>query len=573
MKNFYRALSVVIVLNASLFSIPTYAQDTWQQVYTLLNTNCAGSGCHSGSRADFDVTLPSADLYNALVGVLPANPAAAAKNDKYIDPGYPARSFLLRKVANCISSDLALDPAEGAAMPEGRTPLLDQEVEMIRQWILFGAPENGVAYNKALVDEFYTIGGMPKMQRPTPPKSCEGFQIHMGPIFFEPLEESEFFQRYDLKVPDTLEVTGLEVVFNDESHHFILRKFKNGTAQNWPQGLTPLNPLTAFDSDKDYVMAWQNSETYHLPNGTAYIWNPDESLDLNFHMFNYNNAILAGEVYINVFTQPKGNAEKEMKSALVTNLGLFIPNNNQPVTFTDKNNMANASIWTLTSHTHKYGKNYDIFLKNADGSKGRKVYDGTYSYIQGFDTGVYDWEHPPTSVYEPFLNLADTVNNGAVPTGLIHEATFQNNGSRAVTFGFTSEDEMMIYYVQYVEGTYNIPAAPVWVPNCNEQFVDKCATGIIDLDPSNQVGMAVYPNPTSGTLFVDYNIGKNSAQVSLEIVNLLGETISLLIPSENQVAGMYSHKFDMQPLGYGVYFVRLAIDGKTNVQKVVYTGQ
>jgi hypothetical protein len=579
-KNLYRMKKLygVVVLSLVL-NLHANAQDTWQQVYTLLNINCAGAGCHGGDLQDFNVTLPSTDLYNALVGVAPINATAAGKDDKYIDPGYPSRSYLLRKVANCLSNDLSLDENEGAPMLVGTEPMLDQEIELIRQWILFGAPETGSPVNKALVDEFYTIGGMPKLEQPTPPKSCEGFQVHMGPIFFAPNEESEFFQKYDLKVADTLEVTGLEIVFNDESHHFILRKFKNGTAQNWPQGLTPLNPLTAFDSDKEYVMAWQNNETYHLPNGTAYVWNPDESLDLNFHMFNYNNEILAGEVYINVYTQPKGKAEKEMKSSLITNLGIFIPNNNQPVTFSASNSLSNASIWTLTSHTHKYGKNYDIFLKNADGSKGRMVYDGTYNYLQGFDTGVYDWEHPPTALFEPFLNLADTVNNGQVPNGLIHEATFQNFGPRAVTFGFTSEDEMMIYCVQYVDGVYDIPANPSWTSTCtSETYVNPCmkdsiSNGIANTASNSVLGLNIYPNPSAGITNIDYNVSDNATVVTVEVVNLLGEKVMVLASNELQTVGQHQYQLDGSALGQGIYLVRLLLDGRVSTQKLIVTAK
>jgi hypothetical protein len=577
MKNLYRALFLSAVLSSTAFVNNANAQqDTWQEVYTILSTNCAGGGCHGGSRPDFNVTDSSTDLYAALIGGSPINPAALGKGDKYIDPGYPARSFLLRKVANCLSGDLALDQAEGGAMPEGRAPLLDQEIELIRQWIIFNAPETGVVVKKDVIDEYYTIGGVPKVERPTPPKSCEGFQLHMGPIFFEPGQEDEFFQKYDLNLPDTIEVVGLELFFNDESHHFILRKYKAGTSATVPTGATLLNPLTAFDGDKDYVMAWQDNQAFDLPNGTAYFWKPGEVLDLNLHVFNYYaDKILPGEVYLNIYTQPKGSAEKEMKSSLINNAALFIQNNNQPVTFTNNNGLSNVSLWTLTSHTHKYGTNYDIFFRNAGGGKGRKVFDGTYNYAQGFDTGVYDWEHPPTVVYEPFLDMADTINNGTVPTGLIDEATYKNYGSRPVTFGFTTEDEMMIYYLQYVDGKYDIPSAPTWVSTCSaEVFVDPCAdtTGIVEFVKNNGVGMSLYPNPASGIANISYELGSNATNVKLEVVNLLGEVVSVLVNGEGQPTGEYNYQYNSANQSQGIYIVRLSIDGKTSTQKLILTG-
>lgn len=575
MTKIYQVLSLA-ALSFFAFAKPAIAQSTWQDVYTILNTNCAGSGCHGGARPDFDVTASSAVLYDALVGVGVINPAAAAKDHKYIDPGYPARSFLLRKVANCLSGDLALDlPAEGNPMPDGRPELAEQDVELIRQWILFGAPETGNVVDKSVINEYYTIGGVPKIERPTPPKSCEGFQVHMGPLFFKAGEESEWFQRYDLNLPDTLEVTGLELFFNDESHHFILRKFKDGTAQSWPQGVTPLNPLTAFDADKDYVMAWQDNESFILPNGTAYIWKPTESLDLNLHMFNYHNQILPGEVYINVYTQPKGNALKEMKSALITNLAFFIPANNQPITFTDNNNYQNVSIWTLTSHTHKYGINYDIFFKNDNGTKGRQIFDGTYNYRQGFDTGVYDWEHPPTARYEPFLDMTDTINNGTRPKGIIHEATYKNYGSSGVGFGFTTNEEMMIYYMQYVDGHFDIPANPTWVAPCStEVFTDPCLkVGIMEYANYSGIGINMYPNPSTGIANIEYTLNKSAANVSLEVVNVLGEVVSVLVSNESQPTGDYNFQFNGAENSQGVYFVRLLVDGKLSTQKLILAGK
>ncbi len=575
MTNFYRALSLALVLSSFAIAKPVSAQDTWQEVYTILSTNCTGSGCHAGSRQDFDVSASSSDLYTALIGQDPLNPAALAKGDKYIDPGYPARSFLLRKVANCISGDLALEPAEGNNMPQGRPALAEQDIELIRQWILFGAPETGEVVRKAVIDEYYTVGGVDKIERPTPPKSCEGFQVHMGPIFFEPGEESEYFQKYDLDVADSLEVIGLEVFFNDESHHFILRKFRSGTAQNWPQGLTPLNPLTAFDSDKDYVMAWQDNEDFRLPNGTAYKWSPGESLDLNFHMFNYHNQILAGEVYLNVYTQPKGTAEKEMKSALITNLNIFLaPNSTQ--TLTERDNMVNKSIWTLTSHTHKFGTNFDIFFKNADNSKGRIVYDGSFNYLQGFDTGSYDWEHPPTVRYEPFLDMNDTVNNGTKPTGFVYEASYNNTSNNLITFGFTTEQEMMIYYAQFVDGQYDIPAAPLWTSPCSaERFIDPClndTTGIIEFASGNDVGMSIYPNPTTNLANINYTLDNNANAVKLEVVNMLGEVVSSLVTNEQQQIGSYSYHFNGAEHNQGVYIVRLSVDGKVSTHKLILSG-
>lgn len=572
MKNFYGLSRLSFAFILGIFFTNANAQSTYDDIVTILSTNCATTqSCHGGNpQYSFDVNAPASELYDSLINGSVKNPYAVSQDYKLIDPGYPARSFLLRKVANCISGELAMVPAEGSPMPDNGTTLADNEIELIRQWILNGAPETGVVVDKAVIDEYYLVGGKPKIPQPAPPAECEGFQVHMGPIFLEPGEEEEYFQRYDLNLPDSVEVIGLEMFMNDESHHFILRKFKDGTAQNWPQGLTPLDPLTAFDSDKDYVMAWQNDEAFYLPNGTAYKWTPDESLDLNFHLLNpYQDEVVAGEVYLNVYTQPKGTALREMKSELINNFAFYIPNNSQSMTFSEDVNMTNKSIWTVSSHTHKYGTDYNVFLKNQGGGKGRQIFDGTYDYQNGFDRGIYDWEHPPTVYYEPLLDLSDTVNNGTVPNGLIHEATYLNNGPRAVTFGFTTEDEMMIIYVQYVDGTFNIPQQPIYTPCTADPWTDPCQTvGINTTKGFEGLDVSVFPNPFNNEFTVGYTLESN-ANVSLEVINLLGQQVESVFNNTNQGVGQYNININSTKMTPGIYLVKLTVNGESMTTKVI----
>src|SRR5690606_40988106 len=57
------------------------------------------------------------------------------------------------------------------------------------------------------------------------------------------------------------------------------------------------------------------------------------------------------------------------------------------------------------SHTHKLARDYNIWLKKTDNSKGPKVFEGKAvdGTPGGLSFGIYDWAHPPTKYYEPFL--------------------------------------------------------------------------------------------------------------------------------------------------------------------------
>ncbi len=565
--------STFLLALLTLVSSHVFGQSTYEQVRDIVTTKCSAT-CHGDNAYSFNVTDPASVLYDSLLNASPKNTYALASNFKLISPGYPDRSYLLRKVGNCLSADLALHADEGSAMPKGETPLLYEDIELIRQWILFGAPDTGTVIDKALIDDYYQNSTLVKIERPTPPKSCEGFQIHMGPIFYAPGEEAEYYQRYDLNLSDTIEVIGTYSVFNTESHHFIVTKYINNTAQYWPQGLVKESDDAMFGGDKEFLMACLNGDTYQLPNGTAFYWDQNESLDLDYHLFNTNTEVLAAEVYLNVYTQPKGMASRELQSDLAHNYGIVIPNSAQPETTLYYLPTGSKSISNITSHTHKTGVNFDVYLRNTDGTKGLQVFDGSYNYLQGFDTGAYDWSHPPIAFFEPFLDMSQPINNGSVPAGLIMEATYLNTGNDTLAFGITTEDEMMAIFYQFVDSSYVIPANRPYVPTCIETYVDPCKDTMIGIQNviANEINSSVYPNPTTNTSTIEYALVGTSNFVQVDVVNLLGEVVNTVLPQTVQPAGDYQYSFNLDNHSEGIYLLRLSVNGENFLTRLILSG-
>lgn len=546
---------------------------TWDKVYTILNTKCAGSGCHSTLQG-FKVDSPKTVLYNALINKTPFNPYADSIGDKLVLPGYPHKSFLLKKIAHglpTVSTDIQMVSQMAGVMPIGRPALSAYEIETIRQWILAGASEteNYPTADSTMIATYYNDPNrLPFLQAPAAPAPGEGFQVHLGPIFFNPGEESEFFLKYDLFAKEHMNVSGLEVTMNDESHHYILRKFADGKKADWDEGLEPLNPVTAFDSDKDYVMAWQGDQNFYLPKTTAYFWDSTTALDLNFHMFNYNAKILPGEVYMNVYTEPDSSILKEMKSDLVNNLAFFIPAN-QTQTFSATSNLKDVSIWTLTSHTHSRGTDFNIFLRNTvGGGKGQALFEGKVDYSTGTNLGIYDWEHPPTRFWDDlntiFFDSLD-VNGDPMYNGFIYEAEYTNNDNKNYTFGFTTEDEMMIYYIQYVNGYYKAPVDTT-TPNDTDS-VTGLNNLLLEADK-----ISLYPNPTNDAAYLNYTLTK-PGNVQISVYDLVGKETQF-VSAEGQPAGEYTVRLDANDLGpNGVYFVKINIDGSEFTKKLVKTNR
>lgn len=151
---FYAALAIMTL------SLSASAQSTFSLIYQMMQTHCSDATCHGAYSQTFNVTVPEADLYNALVNKIPSNAAAAARGDKLVDPGYVDRSFLLRKLSHEMNHHLKLfSQDEGDYMPLDTTKLPDNEIELVRQWILFGAPLTGSVIDTAVINRYYREGG------------------------------------------------------------------------------------------------------------------------------------------------------------------------------------------------------------------------------------------------------------------------------------------------------------------------------------------------------------------------------------------------------------------------------
>jgi len=85
-------------------------------------------------------------------------------------------------------------------------------------------------------------------------------------------------------------------------------------------------------------------------------------------------------------------------------------------------------------------------------------------------------------------------------------------------------------------------------------------------NPVNESDFNVYPNPFAGRANFDYTL-QHASQVSIEIVNAVGERVSTLAESEKQHAGNYS--FQIGDLSPGIYFLRFTAGDRSVVRRVV----
>ena len=520
------------------------------KVYSIFQTKCAPT-CHSNATKSGGLDLEgngtdkSGVVFNALVNVTPINATASSKGHKRVYPGRVDKSFLFHKINGDFDTYYpALTATEGSSMPKEGTALTKVEKEIIRQWILYGANKTAVIPDDRIRAYYDTVGkalaafNVP----PAAPAATEGFQIKMGPFFLAPNgqvgKELEYYQKWELNMASDMEVNRIDHIISSSSHHFLIYNFNKPTdATNIPAGLR----LNANHSNINLVSAVQERLDLKLPPKTAFIWEKNRVLDLNSHYINYSSAhVYKAEAFLNIYTQPIGTARQEMKTILIPNTFIFIPNNNQTVSFRQpiaNSGMGKIFLWAVVGHTHKYGTGYKVFRRNTDGSDGELFYDASCpGGIPGCPAPNYDYQHIPMRYFLPLNPLSMT-------TGFTHEATWKNNGPAGVIFGPTSEDEMQVMIAMYTSDTTGLARS-------------KEITEIEDV--------SVFPNPATDKL--TFKMPPSVYRSNFTLFDVLGR----IVQQGNLIVGQM---FDIERHGLqsGVYLYRLEDqDGRVKMGKVFY---
>ena len=357
----------------------------------------------------------------------------------------------------------------------------------------------------------------------------------------------------------------MEVWINWESHHYLLYRFDSqSNADQAPDGLREVTLSNAsFEDGRTLIAAFQNSQDLELPPGTAYFWDDVINFEHNLHIPNVadQDSVLKADVYINLYKRPRHTLSTEMHASLYIyqNAGIWpfnsdfmIPADGQDHTFTESffdgsaANTDTAHLWLLSTHTHKWGTDYDIYARNSNDTKGEQLYEGFMDPEHTFNQGYYDWEHPPTR-YFPNEDLKKIAWND----GLIHEATYNNAGTSLVTFGLTTEDEMMLIFYQWTDQE-PIPF-----------------TSVEEADNLNNLHFGVMPNPVLTSAKVAYSIPRGGP-VTVEMYDLLGNRKAKLV-DEIKPSGRHLEELEIDAtnLTPGMYILKITANNQTESRKVI----
>lgn len=236
------------------------------------------------------------------------------------------------------------------------------------------------------------------------------------------------------------------------------------------------------------------------------------------------------------------------------------------------NSQAGILCLKLTASGLSFGSN-DEFVYDAGTGSPSVVNSMSFSDNAGADNGLHifgtDQGINPSSHYftEAYFNgymgcntpkTIYTTENGS--PGLISSGWYVGAGPTACNkFKLTSSQT----------GGFN-PLCGPFASVGSGSNAREATTGINENIPTKQ-DVNIYPNPTSGSALLKYNL-HDAATVTITLYNHLGQLVKTLYNTA-EVAGAHEWIIDFNELNVesGLYFVTSAINGQSSTQKVVYT--
>jgi len=541
-----RLLLAWLFVGSCLTAAHAQQTSTWQRIQQdILNRNCIS--CHSAGTSfatQSGLVLTQDVAYDNLVAAPPKNSAAAADRLLRVSAigGFAGlqQSFIWEKIDASNQNHFYNDhPNYGQLMPLGLPYLTNGELAFIKNWILAGAPANGVVADATLLNDT-TRYSPPEFKVLQPP--AKGLQFHLGPFDVWPAQvyDREFLYFEPHVTTEDLYITRYEISFRPGSHHFILFNYPKGKAMPTPLVYRDLRNQQGFynlDVARQlgelfpfYALVGTQTPyaNYYFPPGVALRLPAGSGFDLNSHSVNRSGQTQIGEVYVNLFTADRSEIQHVAEYDNFGNFDINLPPN--AVTTLSKTFAFPETRHILAMYTHAHEHMTEFSVTRAGGPR-----DGELLYWTN------DWAHPPILEFDPPM----TMNSSE---GIKLSATYNNRTPNWIYFGPLSSDEMMFLFYTYFTGQLT-----------SVEENDSAPT-IFALEQN-------YPNPFNPSTRIQYSV--NSYQfVSLKVYDVLGKEVASLV-NEYKPAGSHRVSFDASKMPSGLYFYRLTTTNFSQMKKML----
>jgi hypothetical protein len=367
----------------------------------VLDKSCTASSCHAAIARAGSLVLEGDRAYDELVGVAPANPAAATTGMQRVYPNEPDKSFFYMKLAH------QLDEGMGLAMPWGGPYLNEASLEVIRAWILAGAPREGAVPG----DDGRPLGPDADDEDVVLPPPERGVQIEVTTRAV-PLGEEETACHY-LKLPSDVDfdVNRIQIAVSGGSHHIHLYRPFDPSYQV-PDGFEVCNMAVDFNVWELVAATQLPRSDWQLPEGVAYHFRAGEQILVQTHFVNVGALSTEGEgdVLMNLNEAPAGSVVHYAGSLFGQDRDVFVPAHSMPTQYADCTFPNQITLMAMTGHYHFRGRVFTSQKLDVNGAPGQEIY-----HHEGYDDPLFlTYEGPNAPTFAPGEGLRWTctwVNN------------------------------------------------------------------------------------------------------------------------------------------------------------------
>jgi len=361
-------------------------EDTFAVLQSRLFGGCRVAACHGAARSG-GLDLRADVAHASLVGQPATNTTAAAAGRQRVVAGDPDASFLWQKLLG------RLDPGEGTRMPSaGRMPTV-LELEMVRAWIMAGAPRTGVVESAPCLPSREYVPADPLAPPP------RGHQIVFDGPTLAPGEEFEGCIWVDAPFAGDFVVGSFEYSLNPGTHHVTLYEHADGP----PPALNVFDPHDLGCGAQGAGAGISNvGETPYFvdgyPPGAGRRLAGSRPIGINPHYYNEFDVPIQAKIWINLHPVrgPLVHEVRMMNSAAAeldgeTSYSFSVP---AFATATHRLRTTNATgvarhLFQLWGHQHLRGTRF-----TAWSSAGARIYESV------------DWAHPAIVEFDPPFVLA-----------------------------------------------------------------------------------------------------------------------------------------------------------------------
>lgn len=246
----------------------------------------------------------------------------------------------------------------------------------------------------------------------------------------------------------------------------------------------------------------------------------------------------------------------------VVNLGTDINTCTSDTVTLDAGNAGSTYLWSTGATTQTIRVNmagtYSVAVTNANGCENS---DAIVVTNKAIPVAAYTYQGTNG------LNVQFTATQQA---GHTYSWNFGDPSSPANTSAlFTPIHEFT------AEGTYfvslTVTSVATGCKSVNVDTIEVKAIGINNSSARNTQNLKAIPNPFVGNTNIAYTLTENAENVTVEIFDVVGRKVATLLNDAPQQAGKHSINYikEDKENASGVYIVRLTVDGKTSITRIV----